>query len=360
MIEIADIRPVDELCKKSGVSRLYLFGSALTNKFTDKSDVDFYVIFHEYSPLKLSVVRSLLSKVINRNVDLHVQLPQKRRKENRMTGEIPARLIFDSSQGSLGNVISSEIIDNPIGYSEMLMSNEKALVTVALPVWGGKDICWLSMESICRQHSYPFELIVFEEQQEGQLGREWFFGWQKSLKLAGCTRVIYLTSAKRFALSEKWCIISRYADSVAFCLCGCDDYYSEDMVKDAYEGISAGYEYCYDTKGYFYSIPLKKVIMYDLDCFKGLMQSVPTAKMKAIKIGKRAVGVDRWIYDRIDPARTLKRTEIRDILCTDGYNTISLNRMDFYTHIEPPFEETDKTIFDILPEEVAKKLAEMR
>ena len=354
MLEIADIRPVDELCKKCGVSRLYLFGSALTNKFTDKSDVDFYVIFHEYSPLKLSAIRSLLSKAINRNVDLHIQMPQKRRKESRRTGAVPARLIFDSSQGSLGNVISSEIIDNPIEYSEMLMSNEKALVTVALPVWGGKDICWLSMESICRQHSYPFELIVFEEEQEGQLGREWFFNW--SLKLSGCTRVIYLTSAKRFALSEKWCIISRHSDSVAFCLCGCDDYYSEDMVKDAYEGISAGYEYCYDTKGYFYSIPLKKVIMYDFDNWKGLMQSVPTAKMKSIKIGKRFASVDRWIYERIDPARTLKRTEIRDILCTDGFNTISLNRMDFYSDIKHPFKETDKTIFDILPRDVADKL----
>jgi len=144
VLEIPDIRPVDELCKKCGVNRLYLFGSALTDKFTDKSDVDFYVIFDEYSSLKLSAVKSFLSGLINRNVDLHIKLPQKRRNESRRIGKVPARLIFDSSQGSLGNVISSKIIDNPIEYSKMRMSNEPQLsgkTSMKITILSFMDFC---------------------------------------------------------------------------------------------------------------------------------------------------------------------------------------------------------------------------
>ncbi len=36
-----------ELCKKHKVSELYIFGSILTDKFNDKSDIDFVVQFGE-------------------------------------------------------------------------------------------------------------------------------------------------------------------------------------------------------------------------------------------------------------------------------------------------------------------------
>jgi uncharacterized protein len=41
---------IQEVCKKRHVRNLYLFGSVLTNRFTDKSDVDFLV---EFGPIPI-------------------------------------------------------------------------------------------------------------------------------------------------------------------------------------------------------------------------------------------------------------------------------------------------------------------
>lgn len=40
MIADFDIGPVDELCEKYKVHRLYLFGSALTDKFNARAEID--------------------------------------------------------------------------------------------------------------------------------------------------------------------------------------------------------------------------------------------------------------------------------------------------------------------------------
>jgi hypothetical protein len=213
------------------------------------------------------------------------------------------------------------------------------------------------MESFCRQDSYPFELVIFEEFQPYQLGSDWFFGWADRLK--NCTNIVYLTCNFRFTLAEKWVYIARQSAGDAFCLCGCDDYYSKDMVRNAYDAISNGIEYRYDTSAYFYHVKKKKMMLYSAEKYKGVMQAIPTNQMKRIKPEPKNIGVDRWIHDRIKPRNKQMITTTRDIVCTDGYNNIS-HRDRFYTHPEPPFYATDKTLFDILPIEVAKKLSEMR
>ena len=38
---------IAQLCKKYNVEKLYVFGSILTEKFNDNSDIDFIVKFHE-------------------------------------------------------------------------------------------------------------------------------------------------------------------------------------------------------------------------------------------------------------------------------------------------------------------------
>ncbi|MDE6263900.1 MAG: nucleotidyltransferase domain-containing protein [Paramuribaculum sp.] len=45
LIEI-NIEKIIALCKKYRVDKLWVFGSILTPRFNDKSDVDFSVIFH--------------------------------------------------------------------------------------------------------------------------------------------------------------------------------------------------------------------------------------------------------------------------------------------------------------------------
>jgi len=73
LIEI-NIQRIIDLCKKHKVNKLFVFGSILTGRFNDKSDIDFVVDFSKidladyvdnYFDLKDS-----LQKLLGRDIDL--------------------------------------------------------------------------------------------------------------------------------------------------------------------------------------------------------------------------------------------------------------------------------------------------
>jgi len=70
----ADLREIAEICERHGVSRMSLFGSVLTDRFTESSDVDVLVEFRKgIHPgfFELSGLQSDLSKAFGgRQVDL--------------------------------------------------------------------------------------------------------------------------------------------------------------------------------------------------------------------------------------------------------------------------------------------------
>jgi len=63
-----------ELCKNHKVSELYIFGSILTDKFSDKSDIDFLVQFEKIDILEYfdnyMDFKENLEKLLGRPVDL--------------------------------------------------------------------------------------------------------------------------------------------------------------------------------------------------------------------------------------------------------------------------------------------------
>ena len=68
------ITKVKALCQKHNVEKLYLFGSATNDSFTDKSDIDFLVSFEkkdlsQYFTNYISF-KEKLSKLFKREVDL--------------------------------------------------------------------------------------------------------------------------------------------------------------------------------------------------------------------------------------------------------------------------------------------------
>lgn len=71
---IEHIEKIRALCKASRVKRLYVFGSVLTEKFNDESDVDLLVDFEEMEVLeKYDCYFSLqegLEEIFKRRVDL--------------------------------------------------------------------------------------------------------------------------------------------------------------------------------------------------------------------------------------------------------------------------------------------------
>ena len=65
---------VIELCNKHKVKELYLFGSMLTEKFTEKSDIDFLIQFHQIELLdyfdNYMELKEELEQLFQRPVDL--------------------------------------------------------------------------------------------------------------------------------------------------------------------------------------------------------------------------------------------------------------------------------------------------
>ncbi len=63
------------LCKSLGIKKMNIFGSSVSNKFTDNSDIDFLILFSE----ELSIdeytenyfkLHYKLRKIFNRNIDI--------------------------------------------------------------------------------------------------------------------------------------------------------------------------------------------------------------------------------------------------------------------------------------------------
>ena len=69
-----NIKRVKTLCQKHNVEKLYLFGSATNENFTDKSDIDFLVSFekkdlNKYFDNYISF-KEKLGKLFKRDIDL--------------------------------------------------------------------------------------------------------------------------------------------------------------------------------------------------------------------------------------------------------------------------------------------------
>ena len=66
-----NIKKIRTLCAKHNVEKLYLFGSATNDKFTEKSDIDFLVNFEQIELNKyFEIVNSPTSNYINHECGL--------------------------------------------------------------------------------------------------------------------------------------------------------------------------------------------------------------------------------------------------------------------------------------------------
>jgi uncharacterized protein len=67
-------KQIFELCEKHNVKELYLFGSVLTDKFNDSSDIDMLIQFNQVELMKYfdnyMDLKEKLEKILNRQVDL--------------------------------------------------------------------------------------------------------------------------------------------------------------------------------------------------------------------------------------------------------------------------------------------------
>lgn len=234
-------------------------------------------------------------------------------------------------------------------------------MTVGLPVYDSKDIAWLVMESLCRQRTYePWELIVCEEEHEGQMGKDFFTSYSDRLKEVNCFEIKYLMPEQKITVSEKWAHIAQAGseNSKMFILCGTDNYYHDGMIQMAANAYRKGHDWLATNKGFFYNFASRKLVLYDRDWVTGLEMAVSMKLAKKIPFEKREKIIDAWVYRKTQPKKPLLITREIKTLCTHGFGHISKNRGNMIDVLKKPFYETDKKLEDIIPNDIVKRVQE--
>lgn len=231
--------------------------------------------------------------------------------------------------------------------------------TVALPVWKSKFIAWLCMESLCRQKKPKdgWELIVMEEKHDEQLTETFFRSYERKLRKVGCERILYYDPSVKWPLSQKWIFISVVASQTSeyFVLCATDNYYSRFMLRDAEKDIKNA-DWCVKVKGYFYDFNYDKVLRYNFPSSVGLQMVAKTELVRRFPLEEVNKGVDMWFAKNMGSNMLINDDHWDTILCTNGMNSISTERAEFFEDPIPPYYETDKELKDIVPDDIVKKL----
>ena len=177
-------------------------------------------------------------------------------------------------------------------------------LTVAMPVFKGKSIFWLAMESLCRQKDVncTWELVVAEEQIEPFAGESAFYKYFSRLQEVGCKDIKYIPLKEWVPLSQKWRLLGKHADSEMF-VCQADDNYAHPYrLKEAYENIN--YDYICYPHCLFYYIANHMAYHHTIKPYKrstkpakGLHYSFKTEFAKKIPKSDRSIIVDQWLYD---------------------------------------------------------------
>jgi hypothetical protein len=251
------------------------------------------------------------------------------------------------------------------------------VVTVSLPAYRAGEIMWLALEGLARQvDAPPWELVIAEEEREA-FGLERVGEYVPRLEAAGCVQVQYHALDKRVVLARKWRQLAlRSAEtSEVFCLHGADDYSHSTRLAETYQAFLDNADdevpvvWVQYAKGHFACIGHRRIAVFDY-----LMPGYEEQKHTAVNMAAAtrfvrqacdsdyATGVDGWLYGEALRAAGGRGKKINltegweGSLFTDGFNVCSLDRTLMVTELRPPFFETEKTLHDILPEDVATRL----
>lgn len=246
-------------------------------------------------------------------------------------------------------------------------------LTVALPVFNSKSIAWLAMESLANQQGIDFdwELIILEERGENSFGRKAFMEYEKKLKNIRCKKFIYRGLNNWVALSHKWRMIGQLVDdnSKVFVMQAADCYSQPFRLKETFELHRGGAEWSQSRYGIFYDVNLDKSILYNQDTIvypTGLNMAFNTSFARKLPREEVFKGVDNWLYQSIrkmnggqDPIVSWNISpNWKYGVDTNGLNNISYRRVNYFSQCMPPFQETEITIDEIVPDYISELLKE--
>ncbi len=162
-------------------------------------------------------------------------------------------------------------------------------LSVGLPVYRGKYIAWLALESLCRQKmpwNINWELVVIEEEYEC-FSEEKLMEYAPRLEEVGCSKILYkLLKEDWIPLSEKWKRIGGMTSdtSQVFALHAADNYSQPYRLIETYNIIvKENYDWVSSPMGPFYDIPTDTLVVHDKSnsaAMKGLNQAIKTDFVK--------------------------------------------------------------------------------
>jgi len=249
-------------------------------------------------------------------------------------------------------------------------------LTVALPMFKAGMIANVTLEGLCRQVDVDFkwELIAAEETKKANnplvFGKKKLMDYKERLKAVGCERIVYIPIEKWIPLSHKWIDIynKRTKTSKGFVLQAADCFPHSLRLFASHKAIVLeDYDWYQQEGGYFYDIGSNKMAWYSKSntilyhpC--SLNMTISTAIMGGLEREGVSKGVDSWMYNRTKPKSVfLDKTVYEDGLDINGHNVISVDRQKMITEGLLPFEKSNKTLEDIIPDfKIIKHLRESR
>lgn len=250
---------------------------------------------------------------------------------------------------------------NEIILNTVFEKNHKPILTVALPVYNGKKIAWIALESLCEQIDINFnwELIIYEEIHQNSVFPKLLDNYIDRLKLVGCSRILFITNNEKVTLIEKWIEIGKNVSesSKCFMLHAADCYSPKKRLKVSCEKIvDEDYDWYDQTKGYFYSFISDRVVLYDYKGLTNLNMSLKTEYIKSLPFSNLKSGIDGYIYNHsIVLCKKSNRNFRRyfddevyvDSIDTHGHNNISHSRESFFDTKPNIFSQTNLKISDL-------------
>ena len=207
-------------------------------------------------------------------------------------------------------------------------------------------------------------IYKMEEQNKMMIGEERMKKYVS--KMPRCT-LKYVPLNSRVQLVKKWYVMGRLSNKTSECfvLQAADCYSHKYRLRNALQLIKNGADWVQQSKGYFYNIITKKMILFDSKNYThpcALNMSVKTNLIRRLPyVLDIHRGIDSFLFITCELVKGEKLLvycddeQWEESLDTDGFNLIS-SRNGFYTKPTPPFYKASKRLPDILSKDLCKKL----
>ena len=241
-------------------------------------------------------------------------------------------------------------------------------LTVGLPMFRSEKIAHLAFESLCNQKNIDFdwELLIMEESDE-RFGPDRVREYAARLEEVGCKRIVYKPLDQWIPLSFKWKFLGGMSsDSKCFLIQAHDCYSQPYRLKETYDIFNSdpSVDWVNSPLGCFYHIEAEQMVRFNQGLYQhpcALNMAMRTEYAKQLPAEQVPSSVDSWLF------RTCTEIKGSDLVVVNndsenwkkgvdihGLNKISIDRGKMIVDVQVPFEKTDLTLDELVPEYIAK------